>query len=195
VIPQCKHLFTTMGSMQVFLNDYLPVKSLKIKAARSEDYFVRLKDDLALISYDLLMAVVRAMNELRRLNDVYYELRADQGVSTSAGSNTIWVKQFDITQDVAGLVFTGEIKKWRNLLASVLNLTTASKHKSMSSCLQMVEVRQGVTNKQAVDAFTHRVKIYNKFPQHLLQSSSLLKKVSMGLSSIYRCESSFYQRM
>ena len=33
--------------MQVFLSDYIPVKSIKVSAAKTNDYFVRLKDDMA----------------------------------------------------------------------------------------------------------------------------------------------------
>ena len=58
VIPQCKHLFSTQSAMQVFLSDYLPVKSIKISAAKSQDYFVRLKDDLAHIHKDILQGVM-----------------------------------------------------------------------------------------------------------------------------------------
>ena len=59
----------------------------------------------------------------------------------------------------------------------------------------MVERRQGVTNINSANALIRRVKLYNKYPMHLLQTAALHKKISMGLPALHKCSSSFYQRL
>ena len=77
---------------------------------------------------------------------------------------SIYIKQFDVTQDVAGMVFAENPIKYVNVLALTLGMETSAKYKSMSSCFQMVKVREGMKKSSSENAFLQRVKVFNKFP-------------------------------
>ena len=87
----------------------MAVGSVKTSAGNDQDYFVKLTDDLSEMVPDLLFNLMEAMKEMRRLAAVFNESNPVAGDYKRMGPNDIYIRQFDVTHDMAGLVYSKDV--------------------------------------------------------------------------------------
>lgn len=152
--------------------------------------FVRLNDDHAKTNVDLFTSILKMMNEYRELVKSYCIWWEFSALDTAKYYDSIHIKQLDNTHEIAGLIYSNNLKVHLDMIGEMINMRPAWKYKSLKSCLQFEEY---LNNNHS--NMIGRQKLYCKVPLHLLQTESITSSVSMGIKPLLMPSTTFYRNL
>jgi len=102
-----------------------------------------------------------------------------------------YIHQLDNTQELAGCIYSNDLTNHRKQLSCLLDYEFKTERHSYKTCIQLVKHHHEGFGTGLIEK--DRLKLYTKAPFHLLQTSSLTKKISMGLTPLLMSSHTFYQ--